>query len=115
MVLCYWLLIREVIEFDSSEMPSFSSTVVAGWLVLIVSGCFFISPVRSQGFGFFGPLLPPSTVYDITTSTLSQTVGTICYVPATTNITPCRRKRGAVEQPIITNAEGEIDPTKVQR
>ena len=112
MFLYYSLFIPAVIETYNSEMSSFT---FAGWLVILVSGCFFISPVQSQGFGFFGPLLPPSTVYDITTSTLSQTVGTICYVPATTNITPCRRKRGVEEEHIITSDEGVIDPTKVQR
>ena len=85
--------------------------------MLLVSGCFFISPVRSQ-FGFFGPLLPPSTVYNISTSTVSLTVGTICYIPVTANITQCRRRRGIeVEQPdyIVDGVANKIMPAQVLR
>ena len=97
---------------SSSLKPS----VGAGWLMLLVSGCFFISPVRSQ-FGFFGPLLPPSTIYNISTSTVSLTVGTICYIPVTANITQCRRRRGIEEQPnyIVDGITGNILPSQVLR
>ena len=83
--------------------------------MLLVSGCLFISPVRSQ-FGFFGPLLPPSTVYNISTSTVSLTVGTICYIPVTANITQCRRRRGIQEKPyMIDGITGKIVPSQVLR
>ena len=104
------LVLRKMTSFSSSSAVN---GVGAGWFLLLVAGCFFISPVRSQ-FGFFGPLLPPATIYNISTSTVSLTVGTICYVPAMANITECRRKRGIEEQPyVVDGITGEISPSQV--
>ena len=64
--------------------------------------------------------LPTSTLYEITTSQVETTVGTICYIPVSANLSQCRNNKGGVEEEpniidISENASIEIITTTVLR
>ena len=65
-------------------------------------------------------VLPTSTLYEITTSQVETTVGTICYIPVSANLSQCRNNKGGVEEEpniidISENASIEIITTTVLR
>lgn len=68
---------------------------------------------------FLGYFLFPFTSYDITTKIVKTTVGTICYIPISTDLSQCRNRRGIEEEPnlidVSENATVDISSTSIQR
>ena len=84
-----------------------------------VSESVVVPESTSQQQVFLGYFLSPSTLYDIKTKTVKTTVGTICYIPISTDLSQCRIRRGIEEEPnfidVSENASIDISPSSIQR